>query len=103
SLEAAYLLDVAKHNFRVQLQLPDVLHMLAGVHVAETGDERGRDGYVGLQRSSGEAPLLTMSGGGATTVRRRAEAGMAALAPFFPMPEPWTADAPLPGGNIPAG
>ncbi|WP_315835404.1 glycerol-3-phosphate dehydrogenase [Bradyrhizobium prioriisuperbiae] len=103
SREIAYLLDVANRNFRVPLQPTDTLHALAGVHVAEVGDEYGRDGFVGLQRGSGEAPLLTMFGGDATTARRRAEAGMAALAPFFPMPKPWTADARLPGGNIPAG
>ncbi len=34
--------------------------------------------------------------------RRRAEAAMAALTPFFMMPSPWTADAPLPGGNLAA-
>ena len=107
SLEVAYLQDVANRYFRAQLQPSDVLHRLAAVHVAGAGDERTEhDGFVDLQRGHGEAPLLTMFGGTTTTARRRAEAGMAALASFLPMPEPWTdswtAEAPLPGGNIPA-
>lgn len=103
SLEAAYLQDVANHNFRMQLQPSDTLHMLAGVYATEAGDEHGSDGFVSLQFRSGEAPLLTMFGGAVTTARWRAEVVVTSLAPFFPMPEPWTAGAPLPGGNIPAG
>src|SRR5581483_4683731 len=41
-------------------------------------------------------------GGKLTTYRRLAEAAMARLAPFFPgLRGPWTAGAPLPGGDFP--
>ncbi|HEX5327265.1 MAG TPA: glycerol-3-phosphate dehydrogenase C-terminal domain-containing protein, partial [Acetobacteraceae bacterium] len=50
----------------------------------------------------GEPPLLTAFGGKITTFRRLGEAALALLAPFFPdLPGPWTAGAPLPGGDFP--
>lgn len=96
------LQDVANRTFREQLQRSDTHHVLTGVHVEASDGSSGRDGFVGLQHASGEAPLLTVFGGATVTARRRAEAAMAALAAFFVKPEPWTAHAALPGGNIPA-
>jgi glycerol-3-phosphate dehydrogenase len=50
----------------------------------------------------GDPPLLSAFGGKITTYRRLAEAAIARLAPFFPnLPKPWTASAPLPGGDFP--
>jgi glycerol-3-phosphate dehydrogenase len=103
SRDVADLLDVANRIFREQLLLSDPRHVLTGVHVvAGDGSPVPGDGVVGLQHTAGEAPLLTVFGGTVTTARRRAEAGMAVLAAFFPMPASWTAQATLPGGNIPA-
>jgi len=46
-------------------------------------------------------PLLSVFGGKITTYRRLAEHAMEKLKPFFPaMGGAWTADAPLPGGDI---
>jgi glycerol-3-phosphate dehydrogenase len=106
SQDAAYLRDAANRYFREQLGPSDVIHTLAGVNVVDIRAARSRvppDGFVGLQRRFGEAPLLTMFGGATTTVRRRAETAMAALAPFFAIPGPWTAREALPGGNLPSG
>ncbi|VAX05632.1 Aerobic glycerol-3-phosphate dehydrogenase [hydrothermal vent metagenome] len=48
------------------------------------------------------APLLSIFGGKITTYRYLAEKSLEKLAEFFPeMAGPWTASAPLPGGNIP--
>ncbi|PCJ36073.1 MAG: glycerol-3-phosphate dehydrogenase [Alphaproteobacteria bacterium] len=48
------------------------------------------------------APLLSIFGGKITTYRYLAEKSLEKLAEFFPeMAGPWTAGAPLPGGNIP--
>jgi D-erythritol 1-phosphate dehydrogenase len=53
---------------------------------------------------AGEAPLLSIFGGKITTYRRLAEAALAELNPFFPrMKKAWTHNAPLPGGDLPAG
>jgi glycerol-3-phosphate dehydrogenase len=47
--------------------------------------------------------MLTVVGGKITTYRRLAEAAVERLRPFFPkLPPPWTAMAPLPGGDIAA-
>ena len=62
-----------------------------------------RDALLRLERTFGEAPLLTTLGGTSTTARRQAETAMVALAPFFAMPGPWTAREPLAGGGLPSG
>ncbi len=52
----------------------------------------------------GRAPVLSIYGGKITTYRRLAEAALADLAPYFPGLKPaWTANAPLPGGDVPKG
>jgi glycerol-3-phosphate dehydrogenase len=48
--------------------------------------------------------VLSVFGGKITTYRKLAEAVLAELRPFFPaMREPWTRNAPLPGGDLPGG
>jgi glycerol-3-phosphate dehydrogenase len=50
----------------------------------------------------GTPPLLSVFGGKITTYRKLAEHALDKLKPFFPaMKEPWTASAPLPGGDMP--
>ena len=47
------------------------------------------------------APLLSVFGGKITTYRKLAEHALEKIAPWFPhMKAPWTADAPLPGGDL---
>jgi glycerol-3-phosphate dehydrogenase len=45
-------------------------------------------------------PLLSIFGGKLTTYRKLAEAALAKLARWFPERRPWTAGAPLPGGDF---
>jgi glycerol-3-phosphate dehydrogenase len=59
-----------------------------------------RDYALVLDKSFGVAPLLTVYGGKLTTFRRLAEDVLARLSHFFPLPQPWTAKAPLPGGDF---
>ena len=59
-----------------------------------------RDYALVLDKSFGLAPLLTVYGGKLTTFRRLAEDVLARLSHFFPLPRPWTARAPLPGGDF---
>ena len=50
----------------------------------------------------GRPPLLSVFGGKITTFRKLAEHALGRLAPFFPRAGgPWTAAAPLPGGDMP--
>jgi glycerol-3-phosphate dehydrogenase len=53
-----------------------------------------------VDRTRGQAPLITMFGGDVTTSRRRAEDAVSQLTPFYPMAPRWTAKAPLPGGDF---
>ena len=58
--------------------------------------------YV-LDVETGEAPILSVFGGKITTYRRLAEHALEKLAPFLARGAPWTARAPLPGGDLPPG
>ena len=59
-----------------------------------------REYHLDLDQRFREAPLLTVYGGKITTYRKLAEAALAKLAPFFRLHGPWTARAPLPGGDF---
>jgi glycerol-3-phosphate dehydrogenase len=66
--------------------------------------EVSRDYRLRLDAPRGEAPLLSVFGGKITTYRRLAERALAQLSSFFPqMGAPWTAQAHLPGGELPQG
>ena len=79
---------------------------IAGVRpLYDDGARRAKDltrEYVlDLEARAGQAPLLTVYGGKITTYRRLAEVALKRLAPYFKLGAPWTADAPLPGGEFP--
>ncbi|MBL4802664.1 MAG: glycerol-3-phosphate dehydrogenase [Emcibacter sp.] len=58
--------------------------------------------FVLALRELDRAPLLSVFGGKITTFRHLAEKSLEKLEDFFPhMTAPWTASAPLPGGDIP--
>jgi glycerol-3-phosphate dehydrogenase len=59
-----------------------------------------RDGAMSFDTGRRKAPLLTIFGGDVTTSRPRAETAVSKLTPFYPMSAPWTAKAPLPGGDF---
>jgi glycerol-3-phosphate dehydrogenase len=63
-----------------------------------------RDYAFDLDCRAGEAPLLSILGGKITTYRRLAEHALEKLEPVLGTPSrPWTAKAPLPGGDLPHG
>jgi glycerol-3-phosphate dehydrogenase len=69
---------------------------------ASKAQEATRDYVLKLDAPAGQAPLLSVFGGKITTYRRLAEAVLARLAPFLAgLKRPWTAEAPLPGGDFP--
>jgi D-erythritol 1-phosphate dehydrogenase len=107
--EIDYLLGVLNRYFEVELSTDDVLARFSGVRPlydddAENPSAVTRD-YVFDVEPEGpaaeRAPLLSVFGGKITTYRKLAEHALDKLQPFFPsMTKPWTATAPLPGGDL---
>jgi glycerol-3-phosphate dehydrogenase len=62
-----------------------------------------RDYTLRLDADAGSAPVLSVFGGKITTYRRLAEHALDQLASWFPgMRMAWTANTPLPGGDLDA-
>ncbi len=101
--EVAYLCAAVGRQFRVAPRPEDVVWRYAGVRPlyddgADNPSAITRD-YV-LKLDSQGAPLLSVFGGKITTYRRLAEEALEQLrAPG----QPWTAGAPLPGGDFSGG
>jgi glycerol-3-phosphate dehydrogenase len=103
--EIDYLCSVINDYFRASLTASDVVWAYAGVRgLYDDGSRKpqdiGRDYSLVLDKPYGDAPLLTVYGGKITTYRRLAEDAFAKLSHFFPPSRPWTAHAPLPGGDF---
>ncbi len=105
--ERAYLCDAASAYFKAPVTEQDVVWSYSGVRPlyddgASSATQATRDYVLKVVDRGGSAPLLNVFGGKITTYRRLAEAALAKLAPFYPeMAGPWTAGAPLPGGDFP--
>ncbi|SMF21953.1 L-erythritol 4-phosphate dehydrogenase [Tistlia consotensis] len=108
--ETGYLLEVLDRYFAAAPGRAEVLHRFSGVRPlydddAENPSAVTRD-YVfdsdPATPGDGRAPILSVFGGKITTYRKLAEHALRSLAPFFPsLGPPWTATAPLPGGDLP--
>jgi glycerol-3-phosphate dehydrogenase len=104
--EADYLCAAVSAYFRRPVGRDDIVWRFSGVRpLFDDGHKSAtaatRDYVLRLDAPQGEAPLLNVYGGKITTYRRLAEAALASLAPFFPQASaPWTAGAPLPGGDF---
>ncbi|WP_062226500.1 glycerol-3-phosphate dehydrogenase [Aureimonas frigidaquae] len=103
--EIAYLLAVVNRYFKEQLRRTDVIHAFSGVRPL-FDDGQGnpsavtRDYTFDLDETDG-VPLLNVFGGKITTFRKLAEHAVEKIASYFPqMSGPWTAHAPLPGGEM---
>lgn len=103
--EKQYLIAFANRYFQQQISEDDIVWTYSGVRPlyddgAKSATAATRD-YVLKVEDSGGAPVLNVFGGKITTFRRLAEDALDKLAPHMPdMPGPWTADAPLPGGDF---
>ena len=104
--EIAYLLAAVNRYFKEKLRRSDVIRSFSGVRPL-FDDGKGnpsavtRD-YVFDLDETGGAPLLNVFGGKITTYRELAERGLHRLRSVFPaMGADWTAEAPLPGGDMP--
>jgi glycerol-3-phosphate dehydrogenase len=103
--EIGYLCKVAMDYFRTVIGSTDVVWSFAGVRsLYDDGSRKAkdttRDYHLLLDEGFRRAPLLTIYGGKITTYRRLAESALRQLAHFFDMRPPWTASAPLPGGDF---
>lgn len=105
--EEGYLLDLMRSFFSSPPGRSDIVWSYAGVRpLFDEGADIGasaatREYRFDLSAGEGRAPLLTVLGGKLTTYRRLAEAALQKLAPHLPpMGAPWTASAPLPGGDL---
>ncbi len=103
--EVEYICTAANVYFATPVDPRDVVWSYAGIRPlfddrAESASEVTRD-YV-LQLDPAPAPMLSVYGGKLTTYRRLAERAVDMLAgPLRIEGARWTADAPLPGGDIP--
>jgi glycerol-3-phosphate dehydrogenase len=109
--EIAYLIRVLNRYFKRELTQADIVHAFSGVRplyddAAASASAVTRDYVFDLEPerpgSDSRPPLLSVFGGKITTYRKLAEHALQRLTSFFPQMGPaWTADAPLPGGDIP--
>ncbi|TCO74123.1 glycerol-3-phosphate dehydrogenase [Rhodovulum euryhalinum] len=106
--EVDYLLNILNSYFKTALTPADVEWAYSGVRplfdddAAKGASAVTRDYTFELDGGPGRAPILSAFGGKLTTYRTLSEAALARLVPRFPgMGGPWTATAPLPGGDMP--
>lgn len=106
--ERDYLLAFASEYFEKPLSKEDVVWSYSGVRPlyddgAKSATAATRDYVLSVDTSAG-APALNVFGGKITTYRRLAEGAMEKIGKHFPsIGSPWTAGAPLPGGDFPVG
>jgi D-erythritol 1-phosphate dehydrogenase len=104
--EISYLLRAVNRYCLRQLERADVIHSFSGVRPlfddnAADPSAVTRDYVFELNDVDGAAPILSVFGGKITTFRKLSEHALEKLKPYFrAMSGPWTADAPLPGGDI---
>jgi glycerol-3-phosphate dehydrogenase len=105
--ETAYLCRVIDRYFRREIQPSDVVWAYAGVRplyddASGNASAVTRDYVFDVEGGNGTPPLLSIFGGKITTYRKLAEHALEKLQPLLGFTgAPWTATAPLPGGDMP--
>jgi glycerol-3-phosphate dehydrogenase len=106
--ETDYLCASVSAYFRVAVTPADMVRSYSGVRPlyddhAETASAVTRDYVLDVQASAGQPALLSVFGGKITTFRKLAEHALEKLLPAMgrAVGTPWTAMAPLPGGDMP--
>ncbi|OWY38076.1 glycerol-3-phosphate dehydrogenase [Xenophilus sp. AP218F] len=103
--EIRYLCEMSNRYFHSQIAPSDVLSTYSGVRpllddASDNASSVTRDYALELDRAG--APLMSVFGGKITTYRKLAEEVVDKLAPLLGNGKAtWTADAPLPGGDMP--
>jgi glycerol-3-phosphate dehydrogenase len=107
--EVSYLVRAVNRYFERQLREEDVVWSYCGIRpLFDDGSADPsaitRDYVLRIDGRPGEPSVLSVFGGKITTYRRLAEHALERLLPWFPgMSGPWTAQAPLPGGDFAGG
>jgi glycerol-3-phosphate dehydrogenase len=107
--EVVYLCNAVGRYFRDAPKPDQVVWTFAGVRPLYDDAEVNlsavtRDYVFDLDQVAGEAPLLSIFGGKITTYRKLAEHALAKLQPVLEFSGGiWTANVPLPGGDLPGG
>ncbi|MCH9044639.1 MAG: glycerol-3-phosphate dehydrogenase [SAR324 cluster bacterium] len=105
--EVNYLCAAVNRYLARPVSPSDVVWSYAGVRplyndAQENPSAISREYVLELDEGGADAPLLSVIGGKITAYRQVAEHAMEKLAPFYPgLDRPWTASAPLPGGDMP--
>ncbi len=106
--EIDYLCEAASEYFVAPVRREDVVWAYAGVRPlfddhASRAQEATRDYVLKSEGGDGEAPLINVFGGKLTTYRRLSEHVLDQVGQLIGVKgAPWTATAPLPGGEFPA-
>lgn len=104
--ERRYLIDCVQDYFSHQIPESDIVGSFAGVRPlyddgSGKAQETTRDSLLEYSKTRDGAGLLNIFGGKLTTYRRIAASALRTIERnTVPMPPPWTADAPLPGGGF---
>ncbi|WP_375688426.1 glycerol-3-phosphate dehydrogenase [Pseudooceanicola sp. LIPI14-2-Ac024] len=104
--ELGFLLEFASRYFRRKVSIDDVVWSYAGVRSAppeeaDSSTTASRDCAMLLDDADG-VPMLSVYSGRLTTYRKQAEDALSKLGKYFPdLPVSWTANVPLPGGDLP--
>ncbi len=105
--ETDYLCRVVNRYFERAITAADVVWSYAGVRplyddASGNASAVTRDYVFDLDADAGRAPLLSIFGGKITTYRKLAEHALEKLQPVMGFTRgPWTANAVLPGGDMP--
>ncbi|RWB19653.1 glycerol-3-phosphate dehydrogenase [Mesorhizobium sp.] len=106
--EIDYLCAAASEYFAQAVKRSDIVWTYSAVRPlyddgASKAQEATRDYVLKAEGGEGAAPLLNSFGGKITTFRRLAESMLEKIEGFLgKRGKPWTANAPLPGGDFPA-
>jgi glycerol-3-phosphate dehydrogenase len=106
--EIDYLCAAASEYFAEPVERNDIVWTYSGVRPlfddgASKAQEATRDYVIKAEAPKGEAPLVNSFGGKITTFRRLSESVMEKIEDHLgKRGKPWTADAPLPGGDFAA-
>ena len=105
--EIEYLCAMANRFLAGSITPQDVVWSYAGVRPLledESSDASAVTRDYTLDLDDSQAPILSVFGGKLTTFRKLGEEALAIVAPLLgKSPRPWTATAPLPGGDLPDG
>lgn len=105
--ETEYLCKLANTYFEKKITTDDVVWAYSGVRPlygdgSDDASKVTRDYVLEIDQGDHGAPLLNIYGGKITTYRKLAESAMSKLCPLLGRNDTrWTANKPLPGGDIP--